>query len=79
MSGNGSEFVTSAALRRAGGRNGDQYIVGAPMERLVIVILWPLPLTPRGNRYVLVVTDYFTKWTKSYVIPNQEVDSCRSS
>ena len=35
-------------------------------------ILGPLPLTPRGNRYVLVVTDYFTKWTESYAIPSQE-------
>ena len=35
-------------------------------------ILGSLPLTPRGNRYVLVVTDYFTKWTESYNIPNQE-------
>ena len=35
-------------------------------------ILGPLPLTPCGNRYVLVVTDYFTKWTESCAIPNQE-------
>ena len=35
-------------------------------------ILGPLPLTPHGNRFVLVVTDYFTKWTESYAIPNQE-------
>ena len=49
-----------------------QYIVGAPMERLAMDILGPLSLTPRGNRYVLVVTDYFTKWTESYAIPNQE-------
>jgi len=49
-----------------------QYVVGAPMERLAMDILGPLPLTPRGNKFVLVVTDYFTKWTESYVIPNQE-------
>lgn len=42
------------------------------MERLAMDILGPLPLTPRGNKFVLVVTDYFTKWTESYVIPNQE-------
>ena len=49
-----------------------QYLVGAPMERLAIDILGPLPQTPRGNRFVLVVTDYFSKWTESYAIPNQE-------
>ena len=35
-------------------------------------ILGSLPLTPRGNKFVLVVTDYSTKWTESYAIPNQE-------
>ena len=49
-----------------------QYIVGSSMERLAMDILGPLPLTPRGNRYVLVVADYFTTWTESYAIPNQE-------
>jgi len=34
---------------------------GAPWDRLATDILGPLPLTPRGNRYVLTVTDYFTK------------------
>lgn len=29
-------------------------------------IIGPLPKTPRGNRYVLVISDYFTKWTESY-------------
>ena len=48
-----------------------QYILGAPLERIAVDILGPLPLTPRGNQYVLVVTDYFTKWTESYAIPDQ--------
>ena len=47
-----------------------QYVVGAPYGAMDI--LGPLPLTPRGNRYVLLVADYFTKWTESYSIPNQE-------
>ena len=34
-------------------------------------ILGPLPRTPRGNRYVLVISDYFTKRTESYAIPDQ--------
>ena len=31
--------------------------VGAPMDRLATDIFGPLPLTARGNRYVLIVTD----------------------
>ena len=45
--------------------------VGAPLDRLGIDILGPLPLTPRGNKYVLDVTDYFTKWVKIFAIPDQ--------
>ena len=42
------------------------------MERIAIDILGPLPETPRKNKFILVVSDYFTKWTESYPIPNQE-------
>ena len=38
-----------------------QYVVGAPMERIAIDILGPLPETPRKNKFVLVVSDFFTK------------------
>ena len=42
------------------------------MVRLAMDILRPLPQTPRGNNFIFVVTDYFTKWTESYTTPNQE-------
>ena len=48
-----------------------RYQVGAPLERVAMDILGPLPETERGNRYVLVIGDYFTKWVESYPIPNQ--------
>ena len=49
-----------------------QYISGAPMERLAIDILGPLPVSDSGNKYLLVIGDYFTKWTEAIPIPNQE-------
>ena len=36
------------------------YCVGAPMERMTVDITGPLPPTPRGNRYICVMMDYFT-------------------
>ena len=48
-----------------------QYVVGAPMERIAIDIIGSLPETPRRNKFVLVVSDYFSKGTESYPIPNQ--------
>ena len=49
-----------------------QHIVGCPLERVALDILGPLPRSSRGNRYILVVADYFTRWTEAYPIPNQE-------
>ena len=45
---------------------------GYPMERIAVDILGELPVTERGNKYVLVVSDYFTKWTESYSMCNME-------
>jgi len=49
-----------------------QYLVGEPMEREAVDILGPLSITERGNRYILVLADCFTKWTEAYAIPDQE-------
>ena len=35
-------------------------------------IMGPLPETPRGNRCILVVGDYFTKWKEAYPLPDME-------
>ena len=45
---------------------------GFPMERVALDIMGPLPRSDRGNRYLLVLSDYFTKWVEAYSIPNQE-------
>ena len=44
------------------------------MERIATDIRDPLPETPLKNKFILVLSDYFTKWTESYSyqIPNQE-------
>ena len=42
------------------------------MERIAVDVLGPLPETRRGNKYLLIAMDYFTKWPEIYPIPNQE-------
>ena len=49
---------------------------GAPMDRLGTDILGPLPETPRGNKYILVVTDYFSKWVEVFAVPDQTAVTC---
>ena len=45
---------------------------GYPMERIAVDILGELPITERDNKYVLVVSDYLTKWTESFPMKNME-------
>jgi len=35
-------------------------------------ILGPLPVSEKGHKYILVISDYFTKWTEAYPMPNME-------
>ena len=48
---------------------------GYPLERMAVDILGPLPVTQEGNKFIMVVSDYFTKWTEAYPIPNQEAET----
>lgn len=45
------------------------------MDRLSIDI-GPLPRTPRGNKFILVVMDYFSKLVEVLPIPDQTSETC---
>ena len=42
---------------------------GYPFERIAIDILGEFPITEKGNKYILVIGDYFTKWTECFPMP----------
>ncbi|KAL3847810.1 hypothetical protein ACJMK2_018702 [Sinanodonta woodiana] len=48
------------------------YKSGSPMDRIALNIMEPLPETSIGNKYILVIGDYFTKWTEAFALPNQD-------
>ena len=45
---------------------------GCPFERTAMDIMGPLPTTESGQKYILAVGDYFSKWTEVFPLPNQE-------
>ena len=51
------------------------YIMGARFERLASDIAGPFPTSERGNSYILVIQDYFTKFIEVYPISNMEAET----
>ena len=46
------------------------YNVGLPFERVQMDILGPFPISSIENKYLLVVTDCFTKWVEASPLSN---------
>ncbi len=42
------------------------------MQLVATDIVGPFPESSKGNSYILVASDYFTRWVEAYAIPNQE-------
>jgi hypothetical protein len=45
------------------------------MERIAIDILGELPETDKGNRYIVVISEYYTKWTESHPMQNMKAST----
>ena len=41
------------------------------MERVALDVMGPLPVSDRGNHFILVIGYYFFKWKEAYAIPYQ--------
>src|SRR6185437_14262337 len=44
--------------------------VGRAFERIGIDLVGPLPITKQNNRYIIVATDYLTRWPEACTVPD---------
>ena len=49
--------------------------VGQPYDRIGMDIVGPLPLTKKGNQYIVVATEYLTKWPEARALPDAKAAS----
>ena len=49
--------------------------IGGPMEMIAMDFVGPLPITNNGNRHILVMADYYTKWVAAFPLPDQRAES----
>ena len=50
------------------------YHAGAPMERVHLDFIGPLPKTSHGNECILMMVDQFTKWVECVPLPSQTAE-----
>jgi len=43
---------------------------GKPWQVVAVDLVRPMPITPRGNSWILVLTDHFTRWADALAIPD---------
>jgi len=43
-----------------------------PTQIMAVDLIGPLPESEKGNNYIIVVDDYFSRWMEAIPIPNQE-------
>jgi len=43
---------------------------GRPWQVVAVDLVGPMPLTPRRNCWILVLTDHFTRWADALAIPD---------
>ncbi|MCG8045070.1 MAG: DDE-type integrase/transposase/recombinase, partial [Candidatus Thiodiazotropha endolucinida] len=82
MSSDVEQYVLSCSTcsqKKKGGPHGhypmQEYHAGAPMERVHIDFLGPLPKTATGNEHILVMVDQFTKWAEMIPLPTQTAET----
>jgi len=51
-------------------------IIIRPFELMGMDLMGPFSLTKRGNCWILVIADYFTKWVEIFALPDATAQTC---
>ena len=73
LAGNGSRSATTPVPSQKAPMQSIE--IGQPMELWTMDVLDPLLMTARGNQYILVMSDHFTKWVEAVPMPNQRAET----
>lgn len=57
---------TQKTSKTANPRSKHHLYTGRPWQRIAIDFAGPLDKTARGNQYILVITDHFTRWSDAF-------------
>ena len=49
--------------------------VDGPFDRVAVDVLGPLPPSTAGNRYIIVFSDYLTRWPEAFCCPNADAQT----
>lgn len=79
MSKHGVKPVHPVLLEKQPLPNLKQYLnllVSSPMQLVAVDLLRAFPKSHTESTYLLVAIDYFTKWGKAYLVPNEGLHHC---
>ena len=62
------QAAKSGGNHQPGGRQ--RLFVGRPWQKVAVDLVGPMPETNRGNRWILVLTDHFTRWQDALALPD---------
>ena len=62
-----------SGTRQPGSRH--RLYAGRPWQRVAADLAGPLDTTSRGNKWILVVTDHFTRWSDAYPLPDAKAET----
>ncbi len=54
-------------------------IATEPLQWVALDIKGPMPRTEKGNKYILVISDYFTKWICAVPMADQRAETCAAA